>query len=62
MINQQRHLHYKFLHSNFYTTEGRITEVGDHYLLLKNPSNWSRKWTRIYYNNTFKRLQVFFCI
>ena len=25
-------------------------------LLLKKPSNWSRIWTRIYYNNTFKRL------
>ena len=28
--------------------------------LLKKPSNWSRIWTRIYYNNTFKRLQVLF--
>ena len=25
-------------------------------LLLKKPSNWSKIWTRIYYNNTFKRL------
>ena len=30
--------------------------------LLKKPSNWSRIWTRIYYNNTFKRLQVLFLL
>ena len=43
MINQQRNLHYEFLHSNFYTTVGRITEVGDRYRQIVYHCHWIQR-------------------